>query len=151
MFAGALQHESELTKTPLPQDNPGEFTFYSATVAACEICRAERDRYCEADDIWFWAERRQWPGPSGRLRALPVFLPWDLELGSGTRWVGGQPVTVYFGNKKTQTRVARWITEQMDKADGTRKAFDPPYFVDTSTCAQSHFYGFRLMVNQDKQ
>ena len=132
----------------LLQDNHREFTFYSAAVAACGICRDERHQYCEADDIWFWAERRQWCDALGRLRPLSFFLSGDLEISSSTRWVGGQAVTIFMGNKKTELKVARWIVEQINSADDSNIAFAPPHFVDTS-CCQSRFDGWRLVFGED--
>jgi len=128
------------------QDDHGEFTFYSIAVAACTICREERHQYCEANDVWFWAERRKWPDVTGRCCALPHFLSGDLALDSGVRWVGGQPVTVFYGNKKAILKAARWVVDKMKAADDTSIAFDPPHFVDMGTCSASCFLAFRLVL-----
>lgn len=139
-----LRHQAD---TRLLQHHYGEFTFYSVTVAACAICDSERQQYCEPDDVWFWAERRQWLDISGRLCPLPVFLAGDLALESTTRWVGGQPVTVFFGNKNAEKKAARWVVKKMNSADNSNLAFDPPYYIDTSSCAANHFHGFRLVFS----
>ena len=120
------------------QDYCNEFTFYSVAVAACGLCLKQRQQFCEANDVWFWAERRQWfDHAAKRLCTLPSFLAGDLALESQTRWVGGQPVTVFYGSKHVINRAAKWVLGKMDAAEDMLLAFCPPYFVDLTTCGVS--------------
>lgn len=111
-------------------------------VAACIICRVERGQYCEPDDVWFWAERRQWPDTTGRRRPLPVFLSGDLALNCALRWVGGQQVTVFYGSNTARMKAARWVVAEMTARDGSCVAFDPPHFIDMDNCSAVCFQGF---------
>lgn len=58
------------------------------------------------------------------------------------RWVGGQQVTVFYGNKKTRMKAARWVLAKMAAADGSSIAFDPPHFIDMDNCSAVCFQGF---------
>lgn len=61
------------------------------------------------------------------------------------RWVGGQPVVVFYGNQEAMLKAARWVVKKMGDVDDTSIAFDPPHFIDMGTCSASCFLSFRLV------